>query len=155
MKNGEFLDLYVVHVVNETEVVEEDMGLTNLLTGLEIENLEDINLEVDEEFNEPSEKINIDVDIVDETEQYVEEHLDGVETNAENSSDLEEGIPEEVDSEVDEELRSVKEEKRSKKKSKQQRKNLLLRMKYLWERLKLIEVLKTLEETKVLNIQED
>ncbi|MCD7447408.1 hypothetical protein HAX54_028480, partial [Datura stramonium] len=154
MKNGEFLNLYVVHVVNEAEVVEEDVGLTNLLTGPAIgennnvsggdratnlgdintdhevekdlgdtESLEDINLEVDEEFGEVSEKVVVDVDIVDETEQYVEEHLDGIETDVESSSDSkEECIPEEDDSEVDEELRSVREEKRSKKKSKQQRK---------------------------------
>ncbi|MCD7447807.1 hypothetical protein HAX54_035284 [Datura stramonium] len=118
MKNGEFLDLYVVHVVNEAEVVEEDVGLTNLLTGSEIgennnvsgevrainvgdintdhevekdlgeiENLEDINLEVDKEFGEASENVDVDVDIVDETEQYVEEHLDGVETYVKSSSD--------------------------------------------------------------------
>ncbi|MCD9559285.1 hypothetical protein HAX54_017155 [Datura stramonium] len=149
MKNGEFLDLYVVPVVNDAEVVEEDVGLANLLTMSEIgennnvsggaratnvgdintdhevekdlgetENLEDINLEVDEEFGEASDKVD-----VDETEQYVEEHLDGVETDVESSSNSEEeGIPEEDDSKVDEELRSVREEKRSKKKSKQQRK---------------------------------
>ncbi|MCD9645263.1 hypothetical protein HAX54_034089 [Datura stramonium] len=137
MKNDEFLNLYVVHVVNEAEVVEEDVGLANLLTVPEIcennnvsggvratnvggintdhevekdlgktENLEDINLEVDEEFGEASEKV--DVDIVDETEQYVEEHLDGIETGVENSFESEEeGIPEEDDSEVDEELRSA------------------------------------------------
>ncbi|MCD7450517.1 hypothetical protein HAX54_006809 [Datura stramonium] len=119
MKNGEFLDLYVVHMVNEAEVVEEEVGKTNLLTGPEIgennnnvssgvratnvgdintdhdvekdlgetENLKDINLEVDEEFSEASEKVDVDVDIVDETEQYVEEYLDGVEIDAENSSD--------------------------------------------------------------------
>ncbi|MCD9639707.1 hypothetical protein HAX54_024413 [Datura stramonium] len=86
--------------INTDHEVEKDLG--------ETENLEDINLEVDEEFGETSDKVDVDVDIVDETEQYVEEHLDGVETDVESSSDSEkEGIPEEDDSEVDEELRSA------------------------------------------------
>ncbi|MCD7456767.1 hypothetical protein HAX54_033005 [Datura stramonium] len=102
MKNGEFLNLYVVHVVNEAEVVKKDVGLTNLLTGTEIgesnvfagtraTNVGDINTDHD-----------VEKDLIDETKQYVEEHLDGVETDVESSSDSEEeGIPEE-DSEVDE-----------------------------------------------------
>ncbi|MCD9561190.1 hypothetical protein HAX54_020190 [Datura stramonium] len=68
--------------INTDYEVEKDLG--------ETENLEDINLEVGEEFGEVSEKVDVDVDIVDETEQYVEGHLDGVETDVESSPDLEE-----------------------------------------------------------------
>ncbi|MCD7453828.1 hypothetical protein HAX54_022288 [Datura stramonium] len=136
-------------MVNEAEVVEEDVGLINLLTASEIgesgnvsggvratnvgdiytnhavekdlsetENFKNINLKLDEAFSEASERVNFDVDIVDENEQYIEEHLDGMETDVESSCDLqEEDIPEEDDSKVDEELRSVREEKRSKTKN--------------------------------------
>ncbi|MCD7461536.1 hypothetical protein HAX54_046392, partial [Datura stramonium] len=68
--------------INTDHEVEKDLG--------ETENLEDINLEVYQEFGEVSEKVDVDVDIVNENEQYIEEHLDGVETDVGSSSDTKE-----------------------------------------------------------------
>ncbi|MCD7453841.1 hypothetical protein HAX54_022301, partial [Datura stramonium] len=104
--------LYVVHVVNEAEVAEEDVGMTNLLTGPEI----------GERSNVSGGATATNVGDIN-TDHDVEKDLDGVETVVESNFDSnEEGIPKEDDSKVDEELRSVKDEKRSKKRNKQQRK---------------------------------
>ncbi|XP_070038007.1 uncharacterized protein [Nicotiana tomentosiformis] len=147
----DFLDLYVLHVVNEPEVV-ETVGQIALLTGPEVgetDNISgsaratndgDINTQITVKKdlggeNENLENINIevdegltqeneriDVDVVDESNQHAEKNVDGAETDLESSSDSQEdGIPEEDDSEVDEELRSVREERRSKQKGKVQR----------------------------------
>ncbi|MCD7472636.1 hypothetical protein HAX54_013931 [Datura stramonium] len=102
MKNSDFLDLYVVHVVNEAEAVEEDVGLTNLLIRAEIGERDNV--------SGGARAMNIgDIN----TDHVVEKDLDRVETNVESNSDSqEEDIPEEDDSKVDEELISIRDEKK-------------------------------------------
>lgn len=82
LKNADSLDLYVLHI-NTDHAAEKD------LVG-ETENLKNINLEEDEGFSEANERI--DVDIVDETEQADEEHLNGDESDVESSCDSQEDL---------------------------------------------------------------
>ncbi|KAH0638709.1 hypothetical protein KY285_035295 [Solanum tuberosum] len=84
--DGDFLDLYVQHVVDEVEVIKDGVPT-----------------------RAQSENINVEVGVDNASD------LEGVETDWDNSDDSQEfAIPDDDDSEIDEELRTLRNERRTK-----------------------------------------
>lgn len=122
LEDGDFLDLYVNHVVDELEVVEDGVPSgflcgtvgdqssnvvgENSNVGENISTVHDINVEGLHE--EPTQTDNIDIESgADELSD-----LEGAETDLDSSADSQEfNIPEDDDSEVDEELRTLRNER--------------------------------------------
>ncbi|KAM3290891.1 hypothetical protein P3S67_019180 [Capsicum chacoense] len=124
LEDGDFLDLYVNHVVDEVEVVEDRVPSSflcgtvgdqssnvigeNSNVGENISTVHDINVEgLHEELTQTD---NIDIESgADELSD-----LEGAETDLDSSADSQEfNIPEDDDSEVDEELRTFRNERRN------------------------------------------
>jgi len=136
--DGDFLDLYVQHVVDEVEVIKDGVP-TGYLCGPTVgesvnengvENSHNINVDeglqqgaaqseninvevgVDEGLQQgatQSENINVEVGVDDTSD------LEGVETDWDISDDSQEfAIPDDDDSEIDEELRTLRNERRTK-----------------------------------------
>ncbi|XP_019248311.1 PREDICTED: uncharacterized protein LOC109227565 [Nicotiana attenuata] len=84
----DFLDLYVLHVVNEPEVV-ETVGQTTLLTGPEVgetDNVSDGARAIND--GDINTQTTAEKDLgVDDSSQHAEKNVDGAETDLENSSD--------------------------------------------------------------------
>ncbi|KAG5605341.1 hypothetical protein H5410_026833 [Solanum commersonii] len=122
LKDGDFLYIYVKHVVDDVEVV----TTTGLLCGLVVEknsnvvgkeDLQDMNVTASEGLNYEAESENVNVEIEPRDISDLEEEWAG--SNQESSADSQEdAIPDEDDSEVDEELRSLRNERRNKVKKK-------------------------------------
>ncbi|KAH0644906.1 hypothetical protein KY284_032790 [Solanum tuberosum] len=122
LKDGDFLNLYVKHVVDDVEVV----ITTSLLCGPVVEkhsnvvgeeDLQDINVTASEGLNHEAESENVNVEVEPGDISNLEEEWAG--SNQESSVDSQEdAIPDEDDSEVDEELRSLRNERRNKVKKK-------------------------------------
>ncbi|KAG5589577.1 hypothetical protein H5410_040091 [Solanum commersonii] len=136
--DGDFLDLYVEHVVDEVEIIKDGVP-TSYLCGPTVdeiinedgvENSHNINVDeglqqgaaqsenisvgvgVDEGLQQEatqSENINVEVGVDDASD------LEGVETDWDISDDSQEfAIPDDDDSEIDEELRTLRNERRTK-----------------------------------------
>uniref|UniRef100_M1BHL2 Gag-pol polyprotein n=1 Tax=Solanum tuberosum TaxID=4113 RepID=M1BHL2_SOLTU len=111
--DGDFLDLYVQHVVDEVEVIKDGVP-TGYLCGPTVgENVNEDgvknshNINLDERAQ--SENINVEVGVDDASD------LEGVETDWNISDDSQEfAIPDDDDSEIDEELRTLRNERRTK-----------------------------------------
>ncbi|PHT86401.1 hypothetical protein T459_08507 [Capsicum annuum] len=124
LEDEDFLDLYVNHVVDEVEVLEDGVPSgflcgtvgdqssnvvgENRNVGENISTVHDINVEGLHE--EPTQTNNIDIESgADELS-----NLEGAETDLDSSADSQEfNIPEDDDSEVDEELRTLRNERRN------------------------------------------
>ena len=113
LKDGDFLDIYVKHVVDDLEVV-----TTGLLCGSVVEeDLEDINVTASEGLNHEAESENVNVEV--EPGDISDLDVEWTESNEESSDDSQEDAILDVDdSEVDEELRSLRNERRNKVKKK-------------------------------------
>ncbi|KAK4732234.1 hypothetical protein R3W88_025222 [Solanum pinnatisectum] len=121
LKDGDFLDLYVKHVVDDVEVV-----TTGLLYGSVVEknsnvvgeeDLQFINVTASEGLNHEAESENVNVEVEPGDISDLEE--EGAGSNQESSADSQEDvILDEDDSKVDEELRSLRNERRNKVKKK-------------------------------------
>ncbi|WMV07628.1 hypothetical protein MTR67_001013 [Solanum verrucosum] len=127
--DGDFLDLYVQHVVDEVKIVKDKVP-TGYLCGLTVgenvneggvENSHDINVGEVESLHDINvgkglqqgaaqfENINVEVGIDDVSD------LEGVETDLDISDNSQKfAIPEDDDSEIDEELRTLRNERRTK-----------------------------------------
>ncbi|WMV46368.1 hypothetical protein MTR67_039753 [Solanum verrucosum] len=122
IKDGDFLDLYVKHMVDDVEVV----TTTSLLCGPVVEknsnvvgeeDLQDINVTASEGLNHEAESENVNVEVEPGDISDLEEEWAG--SNQESSVDSQEdAIPDEDNSEADEELRSLRNERRNKVKKK-------------------------------------
>ena len=113
LKDGEFLDIYVKHVVDDIEVI-----TTGLLCGSVIEeDLENINVTASEGLNHEGESENVNVKVESRDISNLEEEW--TESNQESSDNSQEDvIPDVDDSEVEEELKSLRNERRNKVKNK-------------------------------------
>ncbi|KAH0671960.1 hypothetical protein KY284_023047 [Solanum tuberosum] len=111
--DGDFLDLYVQHVVDEVEVIKDGVP-TGYLCGPTVgENVNEDGVENSHNINvdegAQSENINVEVGVDDASD------LEGVETDWDISDDSQEfAIPNDNDSEIDEELRTLRNERRTK-----------------------------------------
>ncbi|KAG5603423.1 hypothetical protein H5410_034793 [Solanum commersonii] len=116
--DGDFLDLYVEHVVDEVEIIKDGVP-TGYLCGPtvgEIINEDGVenshNIKVDEGLQQEatqSENINVEVGVDDASD------LEGVETDWDISDDSQEfAIPMMMTREIDEELRTLRNERRTK-----------------------------------------
>ncbi|KAH0636523.1 hypothetical protein KY289_036438 [Solanum tuberosum] len=111
--DGDFLDLYVQHVVDEIEVIKDGVP-TGYLCGPTIgENVNEDGVENSHNINvdegAQSENINVKVGVDDASD------LESVETDWAISDDSQEfAIPDDDDSEIDEELRTLRNERRTK-----------------------------------------
>ncbi|KAK4730565.1 hypothetical protein R3W88_023553 [Solanum pinnatisectum] len=122
VQDGDFLDLYVKHVVDDVEVV----TTTGLLCGSVVEknrnmvgeeDLQDINVIVSEGLNHQAEFENVNVEVEPGDISDLEEEWVG--SNQESSANSQEDvISDEDDFKVDEELRSLRNERRNKVKKK-------------------------------------
>ncbi|KAH0675270.1 hypothetical protein KY285_023071 [Solanum tuberosum] len=111
--DGDFLDLYVQHVVDEVEVIKDGVP-TGYLCGPTVgENVNEDGVENSHNINvdegAQSENINVEVGIDDASD------LESVETDWDTSNDSQEfAIPDDDDSEIDEELKTLRNERRTK-----------------------------------------
>ncbi|KAH0633236.1 hypothetical protein KY284_036022 [Solanum tuberosum] len=116
--DGDFLDLYVQHVVDEVVIVKDGVPTGYLCGPTVVESFNEDgvenshNINVDEGLQQgatQSDNINVEV-VVDDAS-----HLEGVETNWDISDDSQEfSIPDDDDSEINEELRTLRNERRTK-----------------------------------------
>ncbi|KAG5579557.1 hypothetical protein H5410_050184 [Solanum commersonii] len=93
--DGDFLDLYVQHVVDEVDVVKNGVPIVGVDKGLQ-------------QGAAQSENIDIEVGVDDAS------NLEGVETDWDISDDSQEFAIPDDDSEIDEELRTLRNERRTK-----------------------------------------
>ena len=113
LKDGDFLDIYVKHLVDDVEVV-----TIGFLCGSVVEeDIEDINVTASKGLNHEAESENVNVKV--EPGDISDLDVEWTESNEESSDDSQEdAIPDVDDSEVDEELRSLRNERRNKVKKK-------------------------------------